>query len=213
MNALCSEFKLMFLPFLFQYCVWNTLWLGWNIFAICFYLDVGILDKVSPFFLSVIGWLISFVDCTSNLFNASSTCQFIRGLNTFGTREITEQRPSELRYGQFLLVAGKRSRMQNCKRNNRAGDLPTRPAQQRHGLRPQLRSYRSYARVHAMYLRGKRNEFDDRMNRLFWKMLFIQNSCFSWWRSSVEYAWAEFFSKRTIAVSIMRLCDFFSIIS
>ncbi|KAL2738128.1 homeobox protein 2 isoform X3 [Vespula maculifrons] len=29
------------------YCIWNTLWLGWNIFMICFYLSVGVLDKNS----------------------------------------------------------------------------------------------------------------------------------------------------------------------
>ncbi|XP_032670327.1 uncharacterized protein LOC116843733 isoform X5 [Odontomachus brunneus] len=33
--------------YIISYCVWNTLWLGWNIFIICFYLNVGILDKNS----------------------------------------------------------------------------------------------------------------------------------------------------------------------
>ncbi|XP_046142310.1 sodium/potassium-transporting ATPase subunit beta-1-interacting protein isoform X2 [Osmia lignaria lignaria] len=33
--------------YIISYCVWNTLWLGWNIFMICFYLNVGILDKNS----------------------------------------------------------------------------------------------------------------------------------------------------------------------
>ncbi|XP_020278006.1 sodium/potassium-transporting ATPase subunit beta-1-interacting protein isoform X2 [Pseudomyrmex gracilis] len=33
--------------YIIVYCVWNTLWLGWNIFMICFYLNVGILDKDS----------------------------------------------------------------------------------------------------------------------------------------------------------------------
>lgn len=33
--------------YIISYCIWNTLWLGWNIFMICFYLDVGILDKNS----------------------------------------------------------------------------------------------------------------------------------------------------------------------
>ncbi|XP_034943676.1 sodium/potassium-transporting ATPase subunit beta-1-interacting protein isoform X2 [Chelonus insularis] len=28
-----------------SYCIWDILWLAWNIFCICFYLDVGILDK------------------------------------------------------------------------------------------------------------------------------------------------------------------------
>lgn len=31
----------------FQYSVWNVLWIGWNVFLICFYLNVGILDRVS----------------------------------------------------------------------------------------------------------------------------------------------------------------------
>ncbi|XP_011152815.1 sodium/potassium-transporting ATPase subunit beta-1-interacting protein isoform X1 [Harpegnathos saltator] len=33
--------------YIISYCVWNTLWLGWNIFIICFYLSVGVLDKDS----------------------------------------------------------------------------------------------------------------------------------------------------------------------
>jgi hypothetical protein len=27
--------------------VWGILWIGWNAFVICFYLSVGVLDKVS----------------------------------------------------------------------------------------------------------------------------------------------------------------------
>lgn len=30
-----------------QYVVWNVLWLGWNIFVICLYLEVGVLNRVS----------------------------------------------------------------------------------------------------------------------------------------------------------------------
>ncbi|XP_076763250.1 sodium/potassium-transporting ATPase subunit beta-1-interacting protein isoform X3 [Xylocopa sonorina] len=33
--------------YIISYCVWNTLWLGWNVFIICFYLDVGVLSKNS----------------------------------------------------------------------------------------------------------------------------------------------------------------------
>ncbi|XP_076284021.1 sodium/potassium-transporting ATPase subunit beta-1-interacting protein isoform X2 [Lasioglossum baleicum] len=33
--------------YVISYCIWNTVWLGWNIFIICFYLDVGVLDKNS----------------------------------------------------------------------------------------------------------------------------------------------------------------------
>ncbi|XP_018059159.1 PREDICTED: uncharacterized protein LOC108694282 isoform X2 [Atta colombica] len=33
--------------YIISYCIWNTLWLGWNVFIICFYLNVGILDKNS----------------------------------------------------------------------------------------------------------------------------------------------------------------------
>ncbi|XP_011254828.1 uncharacterized protein LOC105250172 isoform X1 [Camponotus floridanus] len=33
--------------YIISYCIWNILWLGWNIFIICFYLSVGILDKDS----------------------------------------------------------------------------------------------------------------------------------------------------------------------
>lgn len=40
-------FKNKRLWILFQFCMWNVLWLAWNIFIICFYLNVGVLDKVS----------------------------------------------------------------------------------------------------------------------------------------------------------------------
>ncbi|KAG7189348.1 hypothetical protein KM043_016999 [Ampulex compressa] len=33
--------------YIISYCIWNSLWLGWNIFIICFYLSIGILDKNS----------------------------------------------------------------------------------------------------------------------------------------------------------------------
>ncbi|KAL6428799.1 hypothetical protein ACFW04_007980 [Cataglyphis niger] len=33
--------------YIISYSIWNILWLGWNIFIICFYLSVGILDKNS----------------------------------------------------------------------------------------------------------------------------------------------------------------------
>lgn len=33
--------------FSFQYSLWNLLWIGWNVFLICFYLSVGVLDRVS----------------------------------------------------------------------------------------------------------------------------------------------------------------------
>lgn len=29
-----------------QYLIWNFLWIGWNAFLICFYLNVGVLDRV-----------------------------------------------------------------------------------------------------------------------------------------------------------------------
>eukprot|EP00095_Tigriopus_kingsejongensis_P012683 snap_masked-scaffold22_size673200-processed-gene-3.14 protein:Tk12683 transcript:snap_masked-scaffold22_size673200-processed-gene-3.14-mRNA-1 annotation:"sodium potassium-transporting atpase subunit beta-1-interacting protein isoform x2" len=31
--------------YMIAHCVWSILWLGWNTFTICFYLDVGALDK------------------------------------------------------------------------------------------------------------------------------------------------------------------------
>ncbi|XP_011495791.1 PREDICTED: uncharacterized protein LOC105360555 isoform X2 [Ceratosolen solmsi marchali] len=33
--------------YIISYCVWNVLWLGWNIFLTCFYLSAGVLDKNS----------------------------------------------------------------------------------------------------------------------------------------------------------------------
>lgn len=38
---------LILFHFHFQYSVWNVLWIGWNTFIICFYLNIGILDRVS----------------------------------------------------------------------------------------------------------------------------------------------------------------------
>lgn len=29
-----------------QYLLWNFIWIGWNAFLICFYLDVGTLNRV-----------------------------------------------------------------------------------------------------------------------------------------------------------------------
>lgn len=31
----------------FQYSTWSLMWLGWNIFVICLYLEVGVLNRVS----------------------------------------------------------------------------------------------------------------------------------------------------------------------
>lgn len=36
-------FVLLFFP---QYAVWLVLWVTWNVFVICFYLEVGDLSKV-----------------------------------------------------------------------------------------------------------------------------------------------------------------------
>ncbi|KAK2587660.1 hypothetical protein KPH14_003779 [Odynerus spinipes] len=33
--------------YIISYCIWNAVWLGWNIFIICFYLSIGVLDKNS----------------------------------------------------------------------------------------------------------------------------------------------------------------------
>ncbi|XP_043475925.1 sodium/potassium-transporting ATPase subunit beta-1-interacting protein isoform X2 [Leptopilina heterotoma] len=33
--------------YIISYCIWNILWLGWNIFVICFYVSAGVLDKKS----------------------------------------------------------------------------------------------------------------------------------------------------------------------
>lgn len=32
--------------FVLQYTIWAALWVAWNVFIICFYLDVGGLSKV-----------------------------------------------------------------------------------------------------------------------------------------------------------------------
>ena len=32
-----------------QYSVWQVLWLAWNSFVICFYLDIGVLNKVGAY--------------------------------------------------------------------------------------------------------------------------------------------------------------------
>ncbi|XP_063700644.1 sodium/potassium-transporting ATPase subunit beta-1-interacting protein [Culicoides brevitarsis] len=33
------------IKYLLSYSIWNVIWLGWNIFVICFYLNVGVLDR------------------------------------------------------------------------------------------------------------------------------------------------------------------------
>lgn len=46
----------------FQYSVWNVLWLGWNAFLICFYFNVGILDRVSISFQRIASEHLAAVD-------------------------------------------------------------------------------------------------------------------------------------------------------
>lgn len=46
----------------FQYSVWNVLWLGWNAFLICFYFNVGILDRVSINFQRIVSEHLAAVD-------------------------------------------------------------------------------------------------------------------------------------------------------
>ena len=36
-----------FIYFSFQYSTWSLIWLGWNVFVICLYLEVGVLSRVS----------------------------------------------------------------------------------------------------------------------------------------------------------------------
>lgn len=38
-------------PTPFQYAIWTAVWVTWNIFIICFYLEVGGLSKVSGGFM------------------------------------------------------------------------------------------------------------------------------------------------------------------
>ncbi|XP_011304021.1 uncharacterized protein NKAIN isoform X1 [Fopius arisanus] len=56
--------------YLITYCIWDTLWLGWNIFCICFYLDVGILDKKSDILNVGTGsfswWLVNGPGCKAD---------------------------------------------------------------------------------------------------------------------------------------------------
>lgn len=32
---------------MFQYAIWSLIWIAWNAFMICLYLEVGILERVS----------------------------------------------------------------------------------------------------------------------------------------------------------------------
>ncbi|XP_063993284.1 sodium/potassium-transporting ATPase subunit beta-1-interacting protein 2 isoform X2 [Diachasmimorpha longicaudata] len=56
--------------YLISYCIWQTLWLGWNIFCICFYLDVGMLDKTSDILNVGTGsfswWLVNGPGCKAD---------------------------------------------------------------------------------------------------------------------------------------------------
>jgi len=47
----------MFLSFL-QYAVWLVLWVAWNVFIICFYLEVGDLSKVISDFVLLLQCVI-----------------------------------------------------------------------------------------------------------------------------------------------------------
>lgn len=47
----------MFLSLL-QYAVWLVLWVAWNVFIICFYLEVGDLSKVTSDFVLLLQCII-----------------------------------------------------------------------------------------------------------------------------------------------------------
>lgn len=58
---MCSYFLTELIPVsVWQYAVWLVVWVGWNSFIICFYLEVGNLSQVS---LSV----FIHVSCLDNL--------------------------------------------------------------------------------------------------------------------------------------------------
>lgn len=48
-----SEIDFLFFFFYLQYSIWNVIWLGWNIFVICFYLNVGVLNRDSSGILNL----------------------------------------------------------------------------------------------------------------------------------------------------------------
>ena len=46
-SLLMSPSVLCFVVDFSQYSVWNFIFIGWNAFLVCFYLNVGVLDRVS----------------------------------------------------------------------------------------------------------------------------------------------------------------------
>lgn len=48
----------------FQYSVWNFVWLGWNAFLICYYFDIGILDRVRTSFVVSLSEFIQRIEST-----------------------------------------------------------------------------------------------------------------------------------------------------
>lgn len=56
-----------FLPVSVQYAAWLVMWMTWNVFIICFYLEVGDLSRVRKLFFFLISQLCSKCVCTSSL--------------------------------------------------------------------------------------------------------------------------------------------------
>lgn len=51
-KSIIYNVQILNLFFVFQYSTWTLMYLGWNIFMICLYLEVGILNRVCMTFLS-----------------------------------------------------------------------------------------------------------------------------------------------------------------
>ncbi|KAL8619327.1 hypothetical protein ACOMHN_056971 [Nucella lapillus] len=62
----CQHYR----SFVVVYAVWNILWLGWNIFVICLYLEVGILNRNHGRYILTMGteskswWLEHGIGCS-----------------------------------------------------------------------------------------------------------------------------------------------------
>lgn len=72
-----------------QYTIWTLLWIGWNIFLICFYLNVGVLNRVSTWNGSIKNentsdstfWYLQQPKCQNNEFESETILLTFGSLN------------------------------------------------------------------------------------------------------------------------------------
>ena len=84
------ETIVIFYCYFFQYAVWCLLWIGWNVFVICLYLEVGMLSRVS--ILLVYDRKIGIVRLQIKLNTSNAKATFVYFLHNFVLAKLATSR-------------------------------------------------------------------------------------------------------------------------